>query len=270
MSGFDVKRAERAAYTVALLSVAAPVVTSSGIGLVGWAGSVAHMHGLERLVVPLSLDGAAMACAALALASAIKNEAAAGLRMLVFAIVAGSAWFNFEHARAAYHSLAAALFFGGMSVLGATMFDLVLRRVRRAALREAGKVAPPLPRFRALRWLRFPSETWRAWSVALRYDLSSHSEALTRLWVAERSGEDEVTPPPAPELADMPKKDAVRLAITETGSSEVPALLAWLADRSVNVDRSYVYGVLNQVKRERLALDNGSTTPRALPTSEAA
>jgi len=268
-------RAAVIAYTVAVATVVAPVAATSWTGLTGWAETTLHLHGWQRDLVPLALDGAAMTCAALAIEATLSGESAAGLRILMLGLMGASAGFNYMHAHAQLRSTAAAVFFGAMSLTATAMFDLILRRARRRALRDAGRIEAPLPRFRVVRWLRFPGETFHAWSAAVRWGLISPHEALERVRAEARTGDgEELAPPLIPgELAALTKRQALMRAVDEIGSLDVPTVLEWLGDRGVDVDRSYAYTVLGRVARDRRALptgDNNPTTPPQQPPANVA
>jgi hypothetical protein len=66
-----------------------------------------------------------------------------------------------------------------------------------------------------------------------------------------------------PPLSALSKREAVRRAFAALGSFEVPAALAWLAERGITVDRSDAYAVARAEKaqsaRAQLAVVNGAT-----------
>ena len=72
---------------------------------------------------------------------------------------------------------------GVLSIVGVAVWETRERRAHRQALAAAGRLPARRPRFGAVRWLRYPMWTWRAWSVALRHGLTDATEALT---VADR------------------------------------------------------------------------------------
>lgn len=239
-----------------LALVEAAVALMSWTGLVGFARTTLHLDGLAALLVPISLDGAAAAAAFIALRTVVRGDSAAGSRLMVVGFTGASAWLNWHHATTTYADGAAAVFFAGMSVAVLALFDLVMREIRRASLRSIGAVEQPIARFRALRWARFPRETWAAWSAALRFGLTTPAEALA--YVEQRpatgswAGLVTVDDLPAAELGDgldgLSKADLARRALAATNGEVTPAL-AWLAERGRSVDRSYVY----EVRRATLA-----------------
>jgi hypothetical protein len=72
---------------------------------------------------------------------------------------------------------------GVLSIVGVAVWETRERRAHRQALAAAGRLPARRPRFGAVRWLRYPMWTWRAWSVALRHGLTDATEALA---VADR------------------------------------------------------------------------------------
>lgn len=58
-------------------------------------------------------------------------------------------------------------------------------------------------------------------------------------------------------LHSMSKADALRRAFTALGRRDIPAALAWLAERDVTVDRSYAYTIQWQPPRPLAAVSGG-------------
>ncbi len=226
------------------------VAAMSWTGLVGFATATLHLHEGWQYMVPVSLDGASMAAAFLALRSVIRSDSAAGPRLMVAAFTAASAWFNYHHAQQAFHNTNAAVFFAGMSIGALAMFDLILRQLRRHALRNIGAIENPLARFRILRWLRYPGETFAAWSAALRNGYTAPADALAYVWKGEDARAEAQRVAALSDLGSMTKAEAARAALTATGGKVMPAL-DWLAERGLVIDRSYAYDVARQMRTER-------------------
>jgi hypothetical protein len=150
-----------------LVAVVVVVAAMSWHGLVGFAHDELAIHSPLRFLVPVALDGAAVYAAFLALAAVIDGESAAGARMLVIGFAGASAYFNFVHA-ARHGGLTRGQFFAGMSIATVVLFDQWLRQLRRGRLRQVGVLPRMLPRFGWIRWVRFPSDTWRMWSAAVK------------------------------------------------------------------------------------------------------
>ncbi|MFD4673720.1 hypothetical protein ACFWNN_28645 [Lentzea sp. NPDC058450] len=67
---------------------------------------------------------------------------------------------------------------GVLSIVGVAVWETRERRAHRQALAVAGRLPARRPRFGAVRWVRYPMWTWRAWSVTLRHGLTDATEAL--------------------------------------------------------------------------------------------
>jgi Protein of unknown function (DUF2637) len=161
-----------------LTFVGACVAAMSWTGLVGFARDNLGLGEPLAYVVPVSLDGAAITLGFFALRSVLAGEAAGFPRLLAVVVVVASSAFNVYHAETTGRGSAAAVFFGGMSVLVYLMFEVVLRQLRRRHLRGVGAVEEPLPRFRFARWARYPRLTFRAWSAAVLHSLTDPREAM--------------------------------------------------------------------------------------------
>jgi hypothetical protein len=161
-----------------LVFVGACVVAASWTGLVGFAEDILGLDGRARYIVPVSLDGLAVTLAFLGLRSTLAGDAAIFPRTLAWIVVGAGAGFNYWHAREVGQGEAAAIYFGGMTLLVYLGFEVILRQLRREQLRAQGAVERPLPRFRLVRWLRFPGSTFRAWSAAVEQGLTEPTEAI--------------------------------------------------------------------------------------------
>jgi hypothetical protein len=163
---------------VLLFCCAAVAAALSFHGLVGFGRQNLGLSGGWEYLVPFGLDGAAMFCSVLAVREASHGDAALGSRMLVWLFAGAAAWFNWVHAPRGLGHAGAPQFFAGMSLSAAILFDRALKQTRRAALREQGLVPRPLPQIRAVRWMRAPRETYRAWSLMLLEGVRSLDEAV--------------------------------------------------------------------------------------------
>jgi hypothetical protein len=156
-----------AAGNLVLIAVVVVVAAMSWHGLVGFAHDELAIHSPLRFLVPVALDGAAVYAAFLALSAVIDGESAAGARMLVIGFAGASAYFNFTHAER-HGGLTRGQFFAGMSIATVVLFDQWLRQLRRGRLRTVGALPRMLPRYGWIRWARFPGDTWRMWSAAVK------------------------------------------------------------------------------------------------------
>lgn len=163
---------------IGLLAVVGAPVAISARSLAAWGREALDLADGWDWLVPLPLDGAALACVGLALHATQRGEAPGFARILVWVMAGCSAVANWRHGTTI--SPDAALFFAGMPLLAALMLDLVLRRVRHTALSGLGALERPLARYRTARWLVAPSETWQAWRTAVREGITDPDEALQR------------------------------------------------------------------------------------------
>ena len=209
---------------LSLLVVALPPVGSSARNLYALGHEQLALPGRWALLVPLSVDAAALLCVVLTL-RALYAAQSAGLARLLVAVFAGfSAWLGYQEA-ATIGTAAAVVFYPAMPVAAALLLDMVLRHRRRDVLEGLGALEPPLPRFRALRWVIAPRETWRAWSVGVRHGLTDPSACLA--FVREVAA-----------LRVLSGPDAVRLAWHATGTHDPHTARAWLAARGCVVDQA--------------------------------
>lgn len=70
-----------------------------------------------------------------------------------------------------------AVSFGVMSLTGIALWELYALLIHRKALRAAEKLPEARPKFGLARWLRFPRLTFTAWSLSIRDELGTTSEA---------------------------------------------------------------------------------------------
>jgi hypothetical protein len=236
-------RVASVAFAVVLLTVEGVIVAESWRGLTGFAGLIG-IRGVAAWGVPVTLDGVALIAALVALRAELAGESSSIYRVTLFAFTAASAAANWWHGRHV-GGTEAALYLGGMSLAVAWVFALVLRQVRREDRRKAGRVTDQLPRFSSAHWLRYPRLTWRAWSLSVRDGYSSSRAALDAAAGAELPDV-----PADVELAELPKADAIRIALAHNDGSVIAAQ-RWLADRGVSVDRAYAHDVKRGVRGRR-------------------
>jgi hypothetical protein len=236
-------RVAAAAFAVVLLAVEAVIVAESWRSLTGFAEMIG-IHGVAAWGVPVTLDGVALIAALVALRAELAGESSSVYRVTLFAFTAASAAANWWHGK---HTggTEAALYLGGMSLAVAWVFALVLRQVRREDRRKAGRVTGQLPRFSSAHWLRYPGLTWRAWSLAVRDGYASSRAALDAAAGLAPASLPEV--PADDELAELPKADAIRIALAHNDGG-VLAAQAWLAERGVTVNRSFMHDVKRGVR----------------------
>jgi hypothetical protein len=230
-------RVAAVAFAVVLLGVEAVIVAESWRGLTGFAGLIG-VHGPAAWGVPVTLDGVSLVAALVALRAELAGEASGIYRATLFVFTAASAVANYWHGRHA-GGTEAAFYLGGMSLAVAWVFALALRQIRREERRSAGRVTERLPRFSAAHWTRYPGLTWRAWSLAVR---DGHETARSALDAAGARPVELPEVPPSGVLAQLPKTEAVRIALAHNGGA-VLAAQQWLADRGITANRSFMHDV---------------------------
>lgn len=247
-----------AASALALVAVVGAPAAASWHGLMRFGTRELGLSGGWELLVPISLDGAALYAALLAVRAVLAGDSAIWARVLTCTYALAAAGFN-AHAAT---STAAALFYAGMSISAVVLWDTTLRALRRDQLRALGYVQGASARYRALRWALAPSETGQAWRAAVLEDVPDPRTALAMVRGEVVASRPDPTPPDGgtPQVVADPttpevvthtpralpvgtKADAVRSAFDALGKRDVPAALAWLADRDITVDRSYAYTV---------------------------
>lgn len=220
-------------------------------GQLDFGRHVLGLAGAWLAVVPVALEAGALTWAALALWQTLTRDsgtaARAVTRLGTVVAIAAAAAANWLGAEAAGRSLPAANYLAGASVMALAMWHVILHGVRHAELRAAGAIEPPLPRFRALRWLVSLRETAQAYALAIREGITSPSEAITRL-----------------------RELAVFEVFAELGEADVARALRMLADRRVRMDRATLLAAAEKWTAERAedeqqaqALDPAEA-PRAL------
>lgn len=166
--------------TVALAVVVLAPAAASWHGLVAAGREVLMLGNGWELLVPLTLDSAALYAATLALRAVLSSDSAFGARVLTALYAAAASGINAYHAHSSGGSLVSSAYYAGMSLSAVVLWDVTLRHWRRDQLREKGHLEQPLPRFRALRWVVAPLETGRAWRLAVLQGITDPREALER------------------------------------------------------------------------------------------
>jgi Protein of unknown function (DUF2637) len=231
------------------------VVITSALALSNWSlFYVGRHYGLPVIlagILSVSLDGAALVCADIALRYAREHGTSGASSRITVLVLAGiSAWLNSEHASLAHDGLPAHVMFAVPPLAALTLFELHTRYSRRSALREAGRVAESLPAFGGHIWLHHP---WGAYSGVRAIT----SRRLSVKVAAELASADAMLPQSelklwSPALEASTKTEAIRLALAELGD-ETPAseVVTWLADRGwPGIDRAHIRTVKSRVKAD--------------------
>lgn len=173
---------------MAVLAMAAVVVSpavASWTGLVSFARNQLGLESPVDLVVPVSLNGAALYSAVMALVATLAGRlpVAAKFRRLTTLYVLASAGFNAQNALAtitAGGGVPAALFYVIADFSAVMLWHGTLTLLRADVLDEMGALESELPRFRATRWLVAPFATFGAWRTAVLEGITTPADALAR------------------------------------------------------------------------------------------
>lgn len=204
-------------------------------------------------VVPVALEGGTLVTALLALRATLTHDPSFMHRVWTWILLGAAAAANWAGALAAGRDHMAALYLAGFCVVALRMWHAFLHGIQRSELRTAGALESPLPRFRPLRWLVAPRETFKAWKIAVIADVTSPLEALA---LARR--EIEAVTPEAPravaaavDLASMTKKAATIHASEQLGTFEIKPVREWLAKHNVPTDYSTTSKTLRELREAR-------------------
>jgi len=160
-----------------LTIVALAASYGAALGQAGFAEMYLGMHGPERFVVFLIIEATAVALMLLANQTALAGDSAGGLWTLVWLVTAGAVTMQILHAYAISQP-EAAMVYATASVLTVVLWRAKTRRSLRDRLRAAGMIEDPLPRYRPVRWVLRPRETFRAWYLALGEGVSDPATAM--------------------------------------------------------------------------------------------
>ena len=161
-----------------LLTVVAIAASyGAALGQAGFAELYLGMHGPERFVVFLIIEATAVGLMLLANQTALAGDSAGGLWTLVWVVTAGAVTMQILHANAIGQP-EAAMVYATASVLTVVLWRAKTRRSLRDRLRAAGMIEDPLPRYRPVRWVLRPRETFRAWYLALGEGVSDPATAM--------------------------------------------------------------------------------------------
>lgn len=163
--------------TVLLLGFFAAAASLSAKGIIGFAQHNMKLDGAYPYVVWLGLDGAALYLLSMMRRRAREDRPAWHIRLFAWAILAASAWFNWEHAPSLPGAHAA---YAMMPVIAGFLAEFAVADLR-AQQREAARAEngpAPERRVELARWLH-PLESLRVMSV-MAADASLPSADATR------------------------------------------------------------------------------------------
>jgi hypothetical protein len=218
------------------------------------------LSGPWSLALPVSLDLAAFTVMAFSLHSTSQGYGAGGARLSLWALIAGSAAVNGAHG--AQTSTAAALVFAAWPLIAGVLADLALQLVLRDSLQNRNAVAPPLPRYRALRYLLSPITTASALRAAVLNGVSGHDEAIAasgsrRRILARHDDDGGLRQLPAGQLSELPEgaadiaarfradaisqAEAMRWAFASIGDYDARRARELLSRLGIEVQPGYAY-----------------------------
>jgi CheY-like chemotaxis protein len=147
--------------------------------LLGFARTVLHLEGRAAYVFPLCAGAAALYFGLLATADVLKGDSALANRLATWMYAGfGAAASMYFELTTAGGSLAAGVGLGALSLSSAWVWDRTLKAWRRNELRALDRLERPLPRFRVLRWILVPRQTFVAFRQSVVLELSTREEAV--------------------------------------------------------------------------------------------
>lgn len=238
------------AFGVLLVGVQGIVQAESWRGLTGFARLI-DITGLAAQGVPITLDGVSTAAALLALKAELSDESSGRERAAMYVFTAMSCAANYTNGLAT-GGIRGALYFAAMSLAVMFVFDLVLRQIRLAVRRNAGRRGRKMPQFGALYWLRYPRLTFRAASIALAEGIETPQEALAAARAAAETAAVAAMNLPVlaidgATLAGMSAAHRLAVAFGALGKTDVPAAIALLRQHGAPVDSSHAYKVRSAI-----------------------
>lgn len=244
----------------AVLVMLAPLGLSAW-SLSQWATDELGITGPLAYAVPATADLTALTFIGLTYLAAFRGQGGGISRVMVWVMIALSAVANARHG--ATIGLDATIGFAVCPAVTGVMLEVIIRRTLRDALVALGAVDPPLPRFRAARWLPGVAflETLAAWKVAVREGITSPRQAVAavRLQNGDHQADEAVThlaqlAEEVDELAAMTKGEALRAAFLAIDAIDAPRAITWLAQRGIEVSPTYAHKVARE-QSERAAAE---------------
>jgi hypothetical protein len=147
----------------------------SASNLVGFGRDQMRLRGPWPYLLYFALDGAAAFTAVLIMRRARRDQPATTLRLFVWALIAGSAWFNEAHAP---HNLASRVAFCAFPIIAAVLFEFALAETRAQTASRKDR------RITAVRWLH-PLERIRVQMALAADEHLSAKDATHRVRVEQ-------------------------------------------------------------------------------------
>lgn len=271
-----------------------PAVLVIALVLSWWSIDWVALHyGVPALLaagVSTIFDAAALVVAGLAQRYATSADSAAGPKITMFALLAGSAYLNITHAQIAGYGLPAQIMFSAPAVVAVVLFEHEIGWSNRERRRAAGRVAPALPVIGRWAWLFHPVRSiavlWRATGAHLDELSASIRTPATAAGHYETGDEtaldtpgtvpateagpdqgdtgDEAALPTGDVLAGMTHaSERVRYADAVLDGASPADVAAWLVGRGYTVTPDYVRSVRSRDRARSATVVNMSDRARA-------
>jgi hypothetical protein len=158
----------------------------------------------------------------------IEGDSVMRLRVTSYAIALGVGALNYYHYAPDWGFDDQAVMFGGASVLSPWLWAMHSRHQHRQHLRAQGLIDPRAPKFSALRWLLWRSETWTALRWAVRYGEQSPVASILAVQTEETTAEadallDRTRAEVAAAQAALIRAQSAALAVLDEVADETPA-----------------------------------------------
>lgn len=160
--------------------IVSPILLSSA-ELISWAETGLGLHDGWRLLVPVALDCAAIACVLLAVYCALVGKGAGVFGLLVWVFAGFSSFANWRHGNEPGAPADRWWFFPVISLLGPALLEAVMHFIRRLIQTRSGKRAGTLPKFGLMRWLPVvgaPRDTYGARRTAQILGIATVDQAV--------------------------------------------------------------------------------------------
>jgi hypothetical protein len=246
------------------LVILAPVLLSSQ-DLYAWGRAGLGLPAGWAWLVPVALDAAASVCIGLTIAAAWRRERPGLFGLLVWVFAGTSAWAQYRHGLTVRDTHPDAYWaFPAFALLGPTLLEVTLSRLRRWARQDQGEQATGAAGFGS-RWIPGVAfrETLRAWAASRREGIAGWAESVA--YVREQAA-----------LRGLAGPDSIRYAWQALGHRDVYPARVWLQARGVLVDQAAIDAALSSLPvltparpRPPLPAPTAPALPAAAPVSPA-
>jgi hypothetical protein len=226
-------------------------------GQIAFGRAYFHLEGWPLAAAYLALQGGMLASAGLGLWAVLAEDGYLGHRFWTAVVMSAACVADWLGAQAAGWPTIGAAFTAGFTVVALRTWHAILRRISHDL-----QAKPRMLRYSLIRWALAPGETRKAFRLCILDDLAPASALAAvrgQITPVTVTAEGQTV-----DLSQMSKADAVRHAFAQLGTYEVPPALAWLTDRGVRIDRSYVYEIgkkLAAARRQEIHAVNAPVPP---------